>query len=46
MTTFDNKHIVITGAGRSLGAALAIIFADEGANVILLGRSCCNSDSD
>jgi short-subunit dehydrogenase len=34
-----NKHIVITGAGRSLGASLAIVLADEGANVILLGRT-------
>lgn len=35
----ENKRIVITGAGRSLGAALAIILADEGAKVILLGRT-------
>jgi short-subunit dehydrogenase len=34
-----DKRIVITGAGRSLGAALAIILADEGARVILLGRT-------
>jgi NADP-dependent 3-hydroxy acid dehydrogenase YdfG len=37
--TLKNKSIVITGAGRSLGAALAIVLADEGANVILLGRT-------
>jgi NADP-dependent 3-hydroxy acid dehydrogenase YdfG len=38
MQTLKDKRIVITGAGRSLGAALAIVLADEGANVILLGR--------
>jgi NADP-dependent 3-hydroxy acid dehydrogenase YdfG len=37
--TLKNKSMVITGAGRSLGAALAIVLADEGANVILLGRT-------
>lgn len=39
METLKNKSIVITGAGRSLGAALAIVLADEGANPILLGRT-------
>jgi NADP-dependent 3-hydroxy acid dehydrogenase YdfG len=39
MLRIENKHIVITGAGRSLGAALAIILADEGAKVLLLGRT-------
>ncbi len=39
MELFKDKHVVITGAGRSLGAALAIVLADEGAKVILLGRS-------
>jgi NADP-dependent 3-hydroxy acid dehydrogenase YdfG len=34
-----NKSVVITGAGRSLGAALAIILADGGAKPILLGRT-------
>jgi NADP-dependent 3-hydroxy acid dehydrogenase YdfG len=34
-----NKRIVITGAGRSLGAALAIVLADEGAKLTLLGRT-------
>ncbi len=39
MATLQNKRIAITGAGRGLGAALAIILADEGAKVILLGRT-------
>ena len=33
-----NKRIVITGAGRGLGRALAIVLARHGANVVLLGR--------
>lgn len=33
------KKIAITGAGRGLGAALAIVAADRGAIPILLGRS-------
>ncbi len=32
------KRIAITGAGRGLGRALAIVLADAGANVVLLGR--------
>jgi NADP-dependent 3-hydroxy acid dehydrogenase YdfG len=40
-----DKRIVITGAGRSLGAALAIVLADEGAKVILLGRTPDNLSS-
>lgn len=34
-----DKKIVITGAGRGLGRALAIIAADHGAETILLGRN-------
>jgi NADP-dependent 3-hydroxy acid dehydrogenase YdfG len=32
-------NIIITGAGRGLGAAFAICLADLGANIILCGRS-------
>ena len=32
------RRIVITGAGRGLGRALAIVVADHGADVVLLGR--------
>src|SRR5689334_20083122 len=32
------KRVVITGAGRGLGRALAITVADQGAEVVLLGR--------
>jgi short-subunit dehydrogenase len=36
---FDGKRIIITGAGRGLGAALAIVLADKGADLLLTGRS-------
>jgi NADP-dependent 3-hydroxy acid dehydrogenase YdfG len=39
MNKLKNKRVVITGAGRSLGAALAVVLADEGAKVMLLGRT-------
>jgi NADP-dependent 3-hydroxy acid dehydrogenase YdfG len=37
--TIEGRKIAITGAGRSLGAALAIVSADRGAHPVLLGRS-------
>ena len=37
--TFDGKRVIITGAGRGLGAALAIVLADKGARLLLAGRS-------
>jgi short-subunit dehydrogenase len=36
--TFRGKHILITGAGRGLGAAFAVIMADLGASLTLTGR--------
>ncbi len=36
---FAGKTVVITGAGRGLGAAFAVVFADLGANLILAGRN-------
>jgi short-subunit dehydrogenase len=35
----SGKRVVITGAGRGLGRALAIIAADQGAELVLLGRN-------
>jgi short-subunit dehydrogenase len=35
----EGRCIVITGAGRGLGAAFAIVLADAGARVILTGRT-------
>lgn len=36
---FDGKRVIITGAGRGLGAALAVVLADRGADLLLTGRS-------
>ncbi len=35
----EGRCIVITGAGRGLGAAFAIVLADAGAKVVLTGRT-------
>lgn len=37
--TLQGRTALITGAGRGLGAALAIVLADAGVDVILSGRS-------
>lgn len=37
--SFAGKRVVITGAGRGLGAAFAVVLADQGAEVIMTGRS-------
>ncbi len=39
MSDFTGKTVVITGAGRGLGAAFAVILADLGAEVIMTGRN-------
>ena len=43
--TFQSKRILITGAGRSLGAAFAVTLADQGAEVIMTGRNIENLTS-
>lgn len=35
----SGKHVFITGAGRGLGAAMAVVFAGLGAKVTIAGRS-------
>lgn len=37
--SFKNKVVIITGASSGTGAATAIQFAKEGANVVLVGRN-------
>ncbi|CAH2094139.1 unnamed protein product [Euphydryas editha] len=36
--SFANKVVIITGASSGIGAATAISFAKEGANVVIVGR--------
>jgi short-subunit dehydrogenase len=38
MGTFDNKVVVVTGANTGIGAATAMKFASEGAQVVLAAR--------
>jgi NADP-dependent 3-hydroxy acid dehydrogenase YdfG len=37
--SFKGKRIIVTGAGRGLGAAFAVVLADHGAEVIMTGRN-------
>ncbi|CAH0714020.1 unnamed protein product, partial [Brenthis ino] len=37
--SFLNKVVIVTGASSGIGAATAILFAKEGANVVLVGRN-------
>lgn len=43
--TFENKRVIVTGSGRGLGAALAVVLADHGAEVTLTGRNTENLTS-
>src|SRR5574338_231751 len=38
MIKFQNKIVVITGSGTGIGKAIAIKFAENGANIVILGR--------
>ncbi|MDE1764876.1 MAG: SDR family NAD(P)-dependent oxidoreductase [Thaumarchaeota archaeon] len=38
MPKFQNKLVVITGSGTGIGKAIAIKFAENGANIVILGR--------
>lgn len=37
--SFSDKVVIITGASSGIGAATAILFSKEGANVVLVGRN-------
>ncbi|ERL56859.1 SDR family NAD(P)-dependent oxidoreductase [Psychrobacter aquaticus] len=39
MKRFKEKTVIVTGAGTGIGRATAIRFAQEGANVVLVGRT-------
>lgn len=39
MKRFKEKTVIVTGAGSGIGRATAIRFANEGANVVLVGRT-------
>lgn len=38
MLSFQDKLVVITGSGTGIGKAIAIKFAENGANIVILGR--------
>ncbi len=38
MLKFQNKIVVVTGSGTGIGKAIAVKFAENGANIVILGR--------
>ena len=42
-SNFTGKNIIITGSGTGIGQAIAKKYAENGANIIIMGRRKCST---